>query len=436
MDLGRKKEAKSINNQLSFGNSSDFDSQNPRRKDMKKIVRIVSLVLMISFLAACATPTAAPVATQAPVVATTEAPLSAAEQWAKDNGVGVYQPETEDWAAIEAAAKEEGSVIVYSNSSRVQDAAAVWATLYPDITIEANDMGGAEVITKVREEQKAGSFAGDVWFSAGGPDLEGEFVPNQYIWKFIPPELLSVLPEANQNPVVTASTETFGWVYNSELNDACPISNWWELTEPAWKGKVFIKDPINSAEDLGMLMSAVKHADDFAAAYKAYYGTDIVLDADTPDAGWMWIKKFAQNQPVGVGGSDDVWGAMAIPGLKDNMLGWLPLSKYRNVTSGKAVFEPCADLTPVAGVQKHNYLAIINQAPHPNAAKLFIRFALSEEGFAPWNQVGQYSGRTDITPIEAALKFKSLNVYNFDNQFVYGNITAYHDFYALNLLTQ
>ena len=412
---------------------------------MKGFVRIASLFLLISLLAACASPTAAPIATEAaaaateaPTAAPTEAPLKPAEQWAKDNGLGVYQPAAEDWAAIEAAAKAEGSVIVYSNSSRIQDAAAVWATLYPDIKIEANDMGGAEVVTKVREEQKAGAYTGDVWFNAQGPDMEGEFVPNEYLWKYIPPEILSVLPAENQNPILTQSTEIFGWVYNSELNDSCPISNWWELTDAKWKGKIFIKDPINSAEDLGMLMSAAAHADDFAAAYQTLYSkewnTDPSFGADTPDAGWLWIKKFAQNQPVGVGGSDDVWGAMAIPGLTDNMLGWLPLSKYRNVTSGKAVFASCADLSPVAGVQKHNYVAVINQAPHPNAAKLFIKFAMTQEGFAPWNQVGQYSGRTDIAPVEAAIPFKSLNVYNFDNLFVYKNITAYHDFYALNLL--
>lgn len=423
---------------------------------MKARVQISSAILLVSLLAACATPTAAPVSTDVPVAeapvsveapaatdvtvntqapaAATEVALSAPEQWAKQVGVGLYQPETEDWTAIEAAAKEEGTVVVYANSSRIQDAAAVWATLYPDIKIEAYDMGGAEVITKVREEQKAGVFAGDVWYSAGGPDLEGEFVPNQYLWKYIPPELLSVIPEANQNPVVSASTEIFGWVYNSELNETCPINSWWALTDPAWKGKIFIKDPVNSAEDLGMLMSAAIHADELAAEYQTYFGSEIVLDEDTPDAGWYWIKKFAQNQPVGVGGSDDVWGAMAIPGLNENALGWLPLSKYRKVISGDAVFKPCEGIKPVVGVQKHNYLAVINQAPHPNAAKLFLRFALSQEGFEPWNQVGQYSGRTDIVSAETNVDFTNLPVYNFDNLFVFKNISAFHDFYSLSLL--
>jgi iron(III) transport system substrate-binding protein len=415
---------------------------------MKAFLKLITLMVLFSLVVSCggtpattvAVPTTPPVAgpTQPPP-APTEVPLTANEQWAKANSLGVYDTGTQDWAAIEAAAKQEGKVVIYSNSSRIADAATAFMALYPEITVEPDDMGGAEVVVKVREEQKAGAYAGDVWLNAQGPDMIGEFLPNQWLWKFIPSDLLSVISEEGQNPVVTASTEVFGWVYNSELNTSCPINNWWQLTDAAWKGKIFIKDPINSAEDLGMLMSFAMHTDEVAAAYKALYGTewntDAAFAADTPDAGYLWIKKFTQNKPIGEPGSDDVWKAMATPGMTDNMLGWLPLSKYRNVTSGKAVFTPCVGLSPVIGLQKHNYLAVINQAPHPNAAKLFIKFALSAEGFAPWNQVGQFSARTDVQPIPAAVEFKSLPVWNFDNTYVYNNIVAFRDFYAVSLLT-
>ncbi len=40
------------------------------------------------------------------------------EQWAQ---LGEYRPAEDDWGAIIAAAKEEGSVVVYSNSSRVYE---------------------------------------------------------------------------------------------------------------------------------------------------------------------------------------------------------------------------------------------------------------------------------------------------------------------------
>jgi outer membrane biogenesis lipoprotein LolB len=91
---------------------------------MKAFGKFLTIILVISFLAACSTP-AAPATENKPnntaPEATTAPELTAAEQWAKANGVGPYQPETDDWAAIEEAAKKEGKVTVYANSSGVED---------------------------------------------------------------------------------------------------------------------------------------------------------------------------------------------------------------------------------------------------------------------------------------------------------------------------
>ena len=37
-----------------------------------------------------------------------------------------------------------------------------------------------------------------------------------------------------------------------------------------------------------------------------------------------------------------------------------------------------------------------DMAPHPNAAKLLIRYMMEEEGFAPWNEPGDYAARASI----------------------------------------
>jgi hypothetical protein len=102
-------------------------------RNMKALLRIVILVLLVSSLAACAKPTTAPVVTEAPGNVTTEVTLTENEQWAKDNGLGPYQPATDDWAAIEAAAIKEGSICVYANSSKITKLQEPWEALYPDI---------------------------------------------------------------------------------------------------------------------------------------------------------------------------------------------------------------------------------------------------------------------------------------------------------------
>ena len=102
-----------------------------------------------------------------------------------DNGVGPYTPATEDWAAIEAAAILEGSVVVYSNSSKIEKLIEPWNELYPDIALEGGDTD--DIAVKMGAEQQAGNVVGDVWFNSDGHLLYGEFVPNQWMWWYTPP---------------------------------------------------------------------------------------------------------------------------------------------------------------------------------------------------------------------------------------------------------
>lgn len=418
---------------------------------MKKLIKFLLVVMIISMMAACAAPVAEP-ATQAPETKPEEEAepieeatepevveeLSPFEQWAKDNGFGDYQAPEEDWAAIEEAAKKEGKIVVYSNSSRIANLKEVWEAKYPEIVFEAYDLGTDGLVTKLREEQQAGIFNADVAM-ASGPYMGFEFPQLQYVWKYIPPEYAPNIPDDSKSPIVTHSLEVYGWTYNSELNESCPISNWWEPTTEQWKGKIAInKDPVTSGSDMAMLAFMASHKDELAASYQALFGadwtTDPAYDESCLDAGYLWLKKMAQNEMIA--GGDEAWLVMGAPGIQENILGLFWYSKYREVKKGNAFFEPCTTLEPVIGVKKHNYLAVVNQAPHPNAAKLYMRFAMDAEGFAPWNQVGQNSPRADLPPVDDYVPFIDLPVWSLDETFVYEQAKNYGDFYMLQLLGQ
>lgn len=77
----------------------------------------------------------------------------------------------------------------------------------------------------------------------------------------------------------------------------------------------------------------------------------------------------------------------------------------------------------------------MNQAPHPNAAKMFIRFILTEDGSKPWMGIGNYNPRSDIPVAEGAKSLEELAkiTWTFDDGYVYDNITQAKDFYLLNL---
>ena len=399
---------------------------------MKAIFRIAALVLVITMLVSCGAKPAEPAATEP--VAQPET-LTPQQEWLKANLLGEYETGTQDWAAIEEAAKKEGTVLVYANSSKVEKAAEAFMELYPEINVQAYDLGGDDVLMKTLEEQKAGAFTGDVWFSSGGADLIGQVLPKNYVWRFVPDSTAAYTPEQYTQPLLMSRFGTSVFAYNSELNDTCPITNIWELTQPEWKGKFFIEDPLNDASTLSKLITIAAHPDEVKQAYVDLYGSEPVLDADTPDAGWLWLKRFAQNGPIPQPGGDEVDSAFATPGMTESYMAFTSYSNMADVQEGILAFEPCWGLQPKLGVQSQSYVGIINQAPHPNAAKLWIKFVTSPEGRDPWSKFGTYFPDSTYEVPEGMKPLQEM----FDvtwfiaEQYAYDHMLEARDFYLLNL---
>jgi iron(III) transport system substrate-binding protein len=413
-------------------------------RNMKALLRIVILVLLVSSLAACAKPTTAPVVTEAPGNVTTEVTLTENEQWAKDNGLGPYQPATDDWAAIEAAAIKEGSICVYANSSKITKLQEPWEALYPDIKWDCGDTDGIDV--KMRAEQEAGNVVGDVWFNSDGHILVGEFMPNQWVWAFVPRDV--VIPEITAEiPFAVARHSVDVWGYNSEIHkDGCPLTNWWQLTESPLDGKVYTEDPMTDVSTMAKWATVAENGDKMAAAYKELYGVEWTEDPEAktdaygqevPNAGWLWIKKFAQNHPTVVDEIDIAYASVGMDPSVEPGIGWTGWNSVEDTAAGDIVMAPCLEMSPSLGVIKTSFLAVANKAPHPNAAKLFIKLALTPEGYAPWAALGSYPATPSIPLEEGAMPLAEMMSKGFLMNPIYDWEWAakVRDFWAISLLT-
>lgn len=399
---------------------------------MKAFFRLAALILVITMLVSCGAKPAEPAATEP--VAQPET-LTPQQEWLKANLLGEYETGTQDWAAIEEAAKKEGTVLVYANSSKVEKAAEAFMELYPEINVQAYDLGGDDVLMKTLEEQKAGAFTGDVWFSSGGADLVGQVLPKQYVWRFVPDSTAAYTPEQYTQPLLMSRFGTSVFAYNSELNDTCPITNIWELTQPEWKGRFFIEDPLNDSSTLSKLITYAAHPEEVKQAYIDLYGSEPVLDADTPDAGWLWLKRFAQNGPIPQPGGDEVDSAFATPGMTESYMALTSYSNMADVQEGILAFEPCWGIQPKLGVQSQSYVGIINQAPHPNAAKLWIKYITSPDGRKPWAKFGTYFPDSTYEVPEGQIPLDEMfkMTWFIAEQYAYDHMLEARDFYLLNL---
>lgn len=321
----------------------------------------------------------------------------AQQKWLREAQLGPFTPKEQDWRAIEEAARKEGKVVIYSSSSRIPDAARTFEAAHPGIKVEAFDIGTVDTVNKVKEEAKAGVHVGDIYFAGDPPTVVKELVPRGLVWNFVPSHLVSVIPKEFQEPLLVHRLGTRVMIYNSEVHKKSPLTNWWDLTKPEWKGKVLMKDIFESGENLSVVATFVQHADDFAKAYKEAFGKEIVLDKDSPNAAFQWIKDFLRNDPVFTGSDGDVSKAVGTKGQKDPPLGIVDYAKYRDVLAGRLFFEPALEVKPIASVFYQSYVGIINQAPHPNAAKLMIRWLMGDNkggmGFTPFFVPGDYSPR-------------------------------------------
>ncbi len=413
---------------------------------MKVLWKLLVIAVLVSVVAGCGgtqAPPPPPAATEPPAAATqppapTEAPLSASEQWLKDNQLGKYFTMDQDWAAIEAAAKKEGSVTVYAGSSRIEDQIAIWNEVYPDIKLDGYDTD--DIATKMTEENKAGNVIGDVFFDGDSMSLMGTLYPDGIILPFVPSEYANVLPVSEDQPFAIARYGGDVWMYNKEQYKSCPVTNWWQIVDGSYKNSVYYEDPLAEADKISLFVTTIKHGDEMAAAYKDYTGKEWTTDADygpdTENAGWLWVKKFAKSPNlVLMPGGDEITEAIGTLGMKDPAgIGNNSYSKLRDTNNGESAQWSCDGLKPVIGTSGVTLLGIAANAPHPNAAKLYIRFTLTEKGNAPWNVLGDWPGRTDVAPPEGAPPFAEAGLWPDDGLLMFQIGSQVRDFWTLNAL--
>ena len=60
-------------------------------------------------------------------------------------------------------------------------------------------------------------------------------------------------------------------------------------------------------------------------------------------------------------------------------------------------------------------MAVVNNAKHPNAAKLLINHMMGDEkgmaGYKPYNTVGNFSVRTDVPPVKGMKALADLDLW-------------------------
>ncbi|ACS98964.1 ABC transporter substrate-binding protein [Paenibacillus sp. JDR-2] len=342
-------------------------------------------------------------------------------------------PAAESVDELYAKAKEEGKLIVYSTSGRANDAAETFMKQYPGIKVEVSKVKSDEMMDKVTKEQDAGQFNPDVILTkeVSGAVEEEMVMTGRYI-KYLPEDIAPMVdePYRTQAEAYANYVEFRTLFYNKSTYAEAPVTNWWDLTTPEFKGKVYTADPLSSPAFMDLFTTMVINSDDMAAAYKEKFGKDIVLNG-TDNAGYEFIQELFDNGLIVLKGSDDVLDA--IGKAKSEALGLAVSGDVSKNEEKGWTIAPIYDIKPKTSVPDSGYFFIANKAPHEAAAKLFIRWMMGEkdgsgEGLAPFNEVGSWVPRSDVKT-KNDISFEELNLWLFDGDALYKTAPKVRDFW-------
>lgn len=317
------------------------------------------------------------------------------------------EPLTHD-ELVEKALAEEGTFIVYGNTSRIANAVEAFGEVY-GVKVESNNLKDAEIYTKLESEISGSAKGADMVMIQDGASLTYA-MEDGWVVNYVPAEVRDNLAEGDLCPLVHQYINKL-FIYNNLGDNVPAIKNVWELTAPEMKGNIIFKNPQNETVNMNFLVMLTSDAwsAKLAEAYKDWKGEEIDLGS-YENAGYKWIAEFLSNCTFG--SSDTTIAEEVSQETAAGKIGLFVLSKLRSssvLTENLTVAQYDASangytVEPFSGFMYPMYAMVSAGATRPYTAMLFIEYLMSAEGFQPWGKnIGAYSPNASIPVNEGDL---------------------------------
>jgi iron(III) transport system substrate-binding protein len=292
-----------------------------------------------------------------------------------------------EWDQTVRAAEKEGQVNVYiAGYSAIVDA-GVFQKAYPKIKVVSATGSGTDLTTRLASERRAGKYIADV-YSGGGNSLYQVLYLGKMLEPIKPalllPEVTDVskwweaklkyLDKEAQYVVVYEGNVSAGGgpSYNTQLLDPREFKSYWDFLNPKLKGKIVSTD-IRKVRGAGIPWQFLYYHPELGPKFIRRFITEMepTMSADLRQAiDWLGTGRFSVYMPSQGGGI-----------VKAKNQG-LPVDQFDIYH-----FKEGVNLSSAFGS-----LALMNRAPHPNAAKVFVNWLLSREGQTLFQKVVSVSG--------------------------------------------
>ena len=279
-----------------------------------------------------------------------------------------------EWEKTVKAAKSEGRLNVYpARNQAAIVSAGVFQKRYPEIKIVQSIVVGARAIQRILSERRARKYVADVHVGGGSAS---NFLYRAKAYDPLPPALIlpEVIdeskwwlgrhhyadPEGRYTLTYIGAPQTIDIYYNSRLVNPKEFRSLLDLLNPRWKGRIVTYDMRGGGSGGGTMRLLYHHPKLGPKFIRRLFGDmDMTLTRSRRQAtDWLATGKFS------------LCFVCSYTEVKRAKSQGLPVDSF-----SFGVLEGVAGLIAQGGS-----VSLLNRAPHPNAARVFINWLLSREG--------------------------------------------------------
>lgn len=256
--------------------------------------------------------------------------------------------ETASWDSVVDAARHEGTLTVYNATAYpiIRKLGDAFKAKY-GIAVDVLDGRASEIAERVRTEQAAGRHIGDVIY--GGTSVQVAKAQGRLeAHGTLPLSSRIAPPLSDDGTVLPINIGNFAILINTTMVKPGEVTSWKDLTDPKWKGKILSDDP--------------------RAAGAAAVWFEVTLE----HFGRAYHEKMAAQRPV--------FSRAYAESERRLARGEYPVYMPFNISeTPKLKGLPVKPIIPSEGVPYVSFgAALLKDAPHPNAARLFLNFMVGD----------------------------------------------------------
>jgi len=342
----------------------------------KRVFQTAVAVASLLTLAACggaAAPASGPASSAATSVGATAAkPSGAASSGpASPAAAGASASGSADWDSVVAAGKKEGKVALMGPpGDQVRSVLIDNFEKQYGINVDYTALPGNQATGKILLERQANQFNYDILIAGSAGSLDS-LVPAHALDPIAPALILpevkdpknwrgGALPLIGPNGEILVMTpyQRGTLFYNKNLMKGDEITTYKDLLDPKWTGKLQMDDPRRPGPGNATMIFFFLHPDLGGNFIRALGKQNITLQGDYQQE----IDTIGQGRaPLLIGGVDYLAEARMKQGAP---IGIVEPSKIKEGT----------DVSSASGD-----VSIMNRAPHPNAAKVYLNWLLTKD---------------------------------------------------------